>query len=69
LTASLLLAMRECKWRLLPRLPLTFSILHLAYGFGFLKGLIKFRNRWTDRNTHAKWNTQTIETLKAETIK
>ncbi|MFZ5919793.1 MAG: glycosyltransferase family 2 protein [Chloroflexota bacterium] len=30
-------------------LPLVFSILHLSYGLGFLAGLVKFRNRWKDR--------------------
>lgn len=27
-------------------LPLAFAELHLAFGFGFLAGLVKFRNRW-----------------------
>jgi len=35
--------------RYLPLLPLTFAILHLSYGSGFLVGLLKFRNRWGDK--------------------
>jgi len=30
-------------------LPLTFAILHLSYGLGFLGGLFKFWNRWGDK--------------------
>jgi GT2 family glycosyltransferase len=36
-------------WRYLPLLPLTFAILHLSYGLGFLVGLVKFWNRWGDK--------------------
>ena len=36
-------------WRYLILLPVTFTILHLSYGIGFLAGLIKFWNRWGDR--------------------
>jgi succinoglycan biosynthesis protein ExoA len=35
-------------WRLLPRLPVVFAILHIAYGAGFLAGLVTFRNRWRE---------------------
>jgi succinoglycan biosynthesis protein ExoA len=35
----------------LPILPLTFAILHFSYGFGFLKGLIKFRHRRANPNS------------------
>jgi succinoglycan biosynthesis protein ExoA len=28
------------------RLPITFAILHFAYGAGFLRGLLQFRDRW-----------------------
>lgn len=31
-------------------LPLIYAILHLSYGFGFLRGLIAFRDRWDDRD-------------------
>jgi len=30
-------------------LPLTFAIIHLSYGWGFLVGLSKFRKRWKDK--------------------
>jgi succinoglycan biosynthesis protein ExoA len=40
------LASRKNKWQLLPMLPITFVILHLAYGTGFLFGLVRFWNRW-----------------------
>ena len=30
-------------------LPLTFAILHISYGLGFLLGLFKFWNRWGDK--------------------
>ncbi|MCP4122006.1 MAG: glycosyltransferase family 2 protein, partial [Bacteroidetes bacterium] len=33
----------------LPLLPVTFAILHLSYGYGFLVGLFKFWNRWGDK--------------------
>jgi len=36
-------------WQFLTRLPLIFAILHLSYGLGFLVGLIKFWNRWSDK--------------------
>jgi hypothetical protein len=32
-----------------PFLSLTYAILHLSYGLGFLAGLVKFWNRWDDR--------------------
>jgi hypothetical protein len=41
LGASALVAARE-GWRYLPILPLAFSIIHVAYGCGFLVGLIRF---------------------------
>ena len=45
LGASVLLVRNE-KWELLPPLPIAFTILHLAYGAGFLVGLVKFWHRW-----------------------
>jgi glycosyltransferase involved in cell wall biosynthesis len=48
LAASLLVA-RKSSWRCLPLLPAVFLILHMAYGFGFLLGLVRFWNRWGDR--------------------
>ena len=36
---------------LLPALPAVFAILHFAYGFGFLWGIVRFALRWGDRTT------------------
>lgn len=36
-------------WRHLPLLPLVYAILHLSWGLGFLIGLVRFANRWGDR--------------------
>lgn len=36
-------------WQHIPLLPLTFAILHISYGLGFLVGLVKFANRWGDK--------------------
>ena len=47
-TASLRSA-RHTPWRARLRLPLAFALLHLAYGAGFLVGLVKFAHRWKDR--------------------
>jgi len=33
-------------WRHLFLLPVTFAIIHISYGLGFLSGLVKFWNRW-----------------------
>ena len=48
LTASFITAAKK-GWKYFFLLPLTFSILHLSYGFGFLVGLVKFANRWGDK--------------------
>jgi succinoglycan biosynthesis protein ExoA len=37
---------RQAGWRLLPILPITFAILHVAYGLGFLVGLVRFAGQW-----------------------
>jgi glycosyltransferase involved in cell wall biosynthesis len=55
LAASLKIA-RKSSWRLLPLLPVTFVILHVAYGFGFLMGLVKFWNRWGDREHRSSYS-------------
>jgi succinoglycan biosynthesis protein ExoA len=34
---------------LFPLLPVAFAALHFSYGMGFLRGLVKFRNRWGDQ--------------------
>lgn len=45
--ASLWTAARR-GWKYFPMLPIVFAILHLSYGTGFLVGLVKFWNRWSD---------------------
>jgi cellulose synthase/poly-beta-1,6-N-acetylglucosamine synthase-like glycosyltransferase len=35
----------------LPILPITFAVLHISYGLGFLSGLFRFAHRWRDRGT------------------
>lgn len=48
LSASLLTVFPQ-GWKHFPLLPITFSILHISYGLGFLIGLVKFWNRWRDK--------------------
>ncbi len=48
LSASLYTAAKR-GWKYLPLLPLVFAILHISYGLGFLFGLVKFANRWGDK--------------------
>jgi len=61
--ASVLVARRK-GWQLLPLLPAAFAILHLAFGLGFLVGLIKFWNRWLDcgtSSTHSKAQAKSLQ--------
>lgn len=51
--AAAISAARRTGWSLLPLFPITFTIIHLAYGSGFLIGLAKFWSRWGDRETRA----------------
>jgi succinoglycan biosynthesis protein ExoA len=44
--SATIFSVRKNEWELLPLLPLAFTILHLAYGSGFLIGLLRFWNRW-----------------------
>jgi succinoglycan biosynthesis protein ExoA len=37
-------------WRAFPLLPLTFAVLHVSYGSGFLIGLARFAFRWAAAN-------------------
>jgi hypothetical protein len=46
--ASVLTARKQNWWALLA-LPLCFTTLHFAFGFGFIVGLVRFWNRWGDR--------------------
>ena len=48
LVASGVAAKKE-QWRRLPLLPVVFVTLHLAYGIGFLFGLMRFGTRWRGR--------------------
>ena len=45
LTASFLSARAE-GWQYLPVLPIIFAILHFGYGFGMLRGMIRFWRGW-----------------------
>ena len=53
-------------WKKRPRspwaLPVAFAIIHLAYGFGFLLGLVVFTGRWKDfRRSHTvAWSSTKI---------
>lgn len=46
IVASFVVA-RRAGWSLLRLLPVTFAVLHFAYGLGFARGLVKFRRHWT----------------------
>jgi glycosyltransferase involved in cell wall biosynthesis len=48
LTASVITAVKK-GWKHLPLLSVCFMILHVSYGSGFLIGLLKFWNRWSDK--------------------
>ena len=50
-------AARKTDWRLLPLLPIAFTIIHVAYGSGFLLGLTRFWHRWRDDGTRASQST------------
>lgn len=54
ISASLLTAHRS-DWRLFRQLPIAFAIIHIAYGIGFLVGLIRFWNRWGDRESRGSF--------------
>ena len=40
-------------WRFFPLFPIAFTIIHLAYGAGFLVGIARFWNRWGDHTTRS----------------
>jgi hypothetical protein len=50
LAVSICIASRN-NWKYLLLLPVVFSILHLSYGAGFLAGLVRFINRWGDKES------------------
>ncbi len=49
--SSFLISWRE-GWRYLWLLPLAFATIHASYGLGFIAGLFKFWNRWSDKHGH-----------------
>jgi glycosyltransferase involved in cell wall biosynthesis len=51
LTADAVASVRAAggRWRLLPSIGLAMAILHLAYGTGFVVGLVRFAGRWGSR--------------------
>jgi cellulose synthase/poly-beta-1,6-N-acetylglucosamine synthase-like glycosyltransferase len=63
LAASITIAGKK-SWRLLPLLPVTFVILHVAYGFGFLIGMVKFWNRWGDRKHQSSYSMMPVQTTR-----
>jgi hypothetical protein len=46
--ASVALA-KEHGWHYLPALFIAHPTMHIAYGLGFLVGLVRFANRWGDK--------------------
>lgn len=48
LAASLIADSRQ-ELKILLLLPISFAIIHLSYGLGFIVGLFKFWNRWKDK--------------------
>ncbi|MGB2964131.1 MAG: glycosyltransferase family 2 protein [Anaerolineales bacterium] len=60
LLASVLTAAKN-GWQYLSLLSITFVILHISYGVGFLAGLVKFWNRWGDKiGKTPVWSSETI---------
>lgn len=41
---------RRGGWQYVPALPVTFTLLHLSWGLGFLAGLVRFLPRWAVRD-------------------
>ncbi|MDQ6891361.1 MAG: glycosyltransferase family 2 protein [Acidobacteriota bacterium] len=51
-------------WPAVALLPVAFAAMHFAYGLGFLRGLIAFRDRWEDRGTQPPVRCEEITELK-----
>jgi hypothetical protein len=49
--AATIAAAARAGWRFFPLFPIAFTIIHLAYGAGFLVGICGFWNRWGDHTT------------------
>ena len=48
---------RKHGMKFLKKMPLIFFVMHIGYGLGFMIGLIKFWNRWGDKNGDTPtWN-------------
>jgi hypothetical protein len=60
LTASVQTAHRG-GWRHLPLLPLAFTVLHLSYGLGFVKGLANFGVDFGSARAHARRDPERID--------
>jgi succinoglycan biosynthesis protein ExoA len=67
ITASILSA-RRSRWQLLPMLPIAYATLHLAYGSGFLFGLMKFWNRWGEDQGKSQTSASVPDLDKYESI-
>ncbi len=42
-------SLRTSRYKFLPLMPIVFATLHVAYGLGFLTGLVKFWKRWREK--------------------
>ena len=51
--AATIAAAARTGWRFFPLFPIAFTIIHLAYGAGFLVGIFRFWNRWGDHATRS----------------
>jgi succinoglycan biosynthesis protein ExoA len=47
--AASIAAGRSSGWAVVPALPLAFAVIHVAYGLGFLAGLVRFPTGWRIR--------------------
>lgn len=47
--AAALSAGRSAGWPVVPLLPFVYALLHLAYGLGFLVGMVRFMTKWRAR--------------------
>ncbi len=50
--AASLAGARGAGWSIVPLLPLAYGIIHVAYGLGFLAGLVRFGTKWRARRDH-----------------
>lgn len=57
------LLVRRSNWKFAPLLFVSFPVLHLSYGIGFLVGLVKFSNRWRNRESTGRSDGNGFSTL------